>query len=82
MYRSWPVIALLATALGACASAQPPPAAGPGQPSPPQETAVPTPLPDGPLAPAIVSDTWLNTAPLQAADLHRRVVLIDFWTFG
>lgn len=25
--------------------------------------------------------TWLNSQPLRAADLHGRVVLIDFWTY-
>lgn len=33
-------------------------------------------------APAISVDKWLNTAPLRLADLHDRVVLLEFWTFG
>ncbi len=53
----------------------------------PEATAVPrqeatVQLPDGPLAPALNNDTWLNSKPLLTADLRGRVVLIDFWTFG
>ena len=33
-------------------------------------------------APAISADEWLNTTPLRLADLHDRVVLLEFWTFG
>jgi len=43
---------------------------------------VPNPLPDGPLAPELKNDIWLNTGPLTTADLRGHVVLIDFWTFG
>lgn len=39
-------------------------------------------LPDKPLAPAIESDTWLNTQPLQWNELRGKVVMIEFWTFG
>jgi len=39
-------------------------------------------LPMGPSAPDIVSDTWLNSAPLAPADLRGKVVLVEFWTFG
>jgi thiol-disulfide isomerase/thioredoxin len=35
----------------------------------------------GPLAPAIESNTWLNSPPLSGTDLHGKVVLVDFWTF-
>jgi thiol-disulfide isomerase/thioredoxin len=35
----------------------------------------------GPIAPEIVSDTWLNSAPLAAGDLHGKVVVVEFWTF-
>ncbi len=38
-------------------------------------------LPRGPVAPDIVSDTWLNSEPLAPTDLRGRVVLVDFWTF-
>lgn len=33
-------------------------------------------------APAVRAEGWLNTAPLSPADLHGRVVLYEFWTFG
>jgi hypothetical protein len=36
----------------------------------------------GPLAPEILSDIWLNSAPLSASDLRGKVVLVEFWTFG
>ena len=29
-----------------------------------------------------VEDEWLNSAPLTWKDLHGKVVLVDFWTFG
>ena len=35
----------------------------------------------GPIAPEIVSDTWLNSAPLAAGDLRGKVVVVEFWTF-
>ncbi len=38
-------------------------------------------LPRGPIAPGIVSDTWLNSPPLSPAELRGKVVLVDFWTF-
>lgn len=31
-------------------------------------------------APEIRADTWLNGAP--PGDLHGRVALVEFWTFG
>lgn len=59
------------------------PAADAPEPSAPeQEKAVPNPLPDGPLAPELKNDVWLNSRPLTTADLRGSVVLIDFWTFG
>ena len=33
------------------------------------------------MAPEIQSDTWLNSDPLQLADLRGKVVLVEFWTF-
>ncbi|MGH2592190.1 MAG: hypothetical protein ACRDGG_01610 [Anaerolineae bacterium] len=48
--------------------------------APEQETSVP--LPDGPLAPTLTNETWLNSDPLSPGDLSGKVVLIDFWTFG
>jgi hypothetical protein len=73
--------------LAACAPAD---SAGPSAPTADapetsalgQENAVPNPLPDGPLAPELKNDVWLNTRPLTNADLRGSVVLIDFWTFG
>ena len=35
-----------------------------------------------PLAPEIVSDTWLNSNALNASELRGKVVLVEFWTFG
>jgi thiol-disulfide isomerase/thioredoxin len=32
-------------------------------------------------APELISDTWLNSSPLQLADLRGKVVLVEFWTF-
>ncbi|HKZ83384.1 MAG TPA: hypothetical protein VJ793_06975 [Anaerolineae bacterium] len=59
-----------------------PAADAPESSAPEQENAVPNPLPDGPLAPELKNDIWLNTGPLTTADLRGHVVLIDFWTFG
>ena len=33
-------------------------------------------------APDISNATWLNSQPLQLADLKGKVVLVEFWTFG
>ncbi|HET7091455.1 MAG TPA: hypothetical protein VFL17_22715 [Anaerolineae bacterium] len=78
--------------LAACAPAAVAPADSAGQSAPAadaprssapeQENAVPNPLPDGPLAPKLKNDVWLNSRPLTTADLRGSVVLIDFWTFG
>jgi thiol-disulfide isomerase/thioredoxin len=38
-------------------------------------------LPRGPIAPSVMSDTWLNSEPLSPAELRGQVVLVDFWTF-
>ncbi len=38
-------------------------------------------LPRGPIAPSVVSDTWLNAEPLTPMELRGQVVLVDFWTF-
>ncbi len=82
MKRSLWMLTAMGMALAACA----PPAASSAQPNqvaaPKQENAVPAPLPDGPLAPELTNETWLNSAPLGTADLRGNVVLIDFWTFG
>jgi thiol-disulfide isomerase/thioredoxin len=37
--------------------------------------------PRGPIAPEIVSDTWLNSAPLASGDLQGKVTVVEFWTF-
>lgn len=36
----------------------------------------------GRAAPAIESGAWINALPLRPADLHGKVVLVEFWTFG
>jgi len=33
-------------------------------------------------APEITGQVWLNSVPLQLADLKDKVVLVEFWTFG
>jgi thiol-disulfide isomerase/thioredoxin len=33
-------------------------------------------------APEISGDTWLNSEPVRLQELHGRVVLVEFWTFG
>jgi thiol-disulfide isomerase/thioredoxin len=52
---------------------------------PPQANASPVDAkpvsPHGPIAPEIVSDTWLNSAPLTAGDLRGKVTVVEFWTF-
>jgi len=53
----------------------------------PSPTPAPAPTairpPSGPLAPNIVSDTWLNTnGPLAWDSLRGKVVMVEFWTFG
>ena len=32
--------------------------------------------------PELHNEVWLNSEPLKLADLHGKVVLIDFWTYG
>ncbi len=46
-----------------------------------QASPIDAPLPRGPIAPEISSDTWLNSPPLAASDLRGKVVLVEFWTF-
>lgn len=38
--------------------------------------------PVGPLAPAIQSDTWLNTKPIDWQRLRGTVTMVEFWTLG
>jgi len=33
-------------------------------------------------APDLATGNWINSEPLKLKDLHGRVVLIEFWTFG
>lgn len=33
-------------------------------------------------APELAAGDWINSEPLKLEDLHGRVVLIEFWTFG
>ena len=36
----------------------------------------------GTLAPEISGQSWLNSKPLELAELKGKVVLLEFWTFG
>ncbi len=48
-----------------------------------QPTTPPEPLPEGPLAPFIQSDTWINAAqPISWDSLRGTVTMVEFWTFG
>jgi thiol-disulfide isomerase/thioredoxin len=50
-------------------------------PTPAPPTATPT--PDAPLAPELDGGTaWINSEPLNLADLRGQVVLVNFWTYG
>lgn len=33
-------------------------------------------------APEINNEVWLNSEPLHLADLKRKVIMVEFWTFG
>ncbi len=37
---------------------------------------------DFPVAPPVQGEAWINSAPLGAAQLRGKVVLVEFWTFG
>ena len=41
-----------------------------------------SPMPAGPLAPAIQSDVWLNTQPIDWKSLRGTVTMVEFWTLG
>lgn len=57
------------------------PTAIPLQPTAPP-TMRPTSVPANP-APELSGDgVWLNSAPLTLAELHGKVVLVEFWTYG
>ncbi len=87
------IVLLAATLLGGLALKQrwqgaADPTAAPAQAAPAQSTLTAPSLANekpaparGPVAPDIVSDTWLNSAPLSSADLRGKVVLVEFWTF-
>ena len=32
--------------------------------------------------PELFNEVWLNSEPLKLADLHGKVVIVEFWTFG
>jgi hypothetical protein len=32
--------------------------------------------------PELYNEVWLNSEPLKLADLHDKVVIVEFWTFG
>ncbi len=52
-------------------------AQGTVQPPTPQ----PVDLPNLGAAPELTNDVWINSQPLQLADLQGKVVLIEFWTY-
>ena len=57
--------------------------AGSGGPASAADPAAPArALPVGVPAPGIRASGWLNSDPLDAADLRGKVVLYEFWTFG
>ena len=47
-----------------------------------QETASDTTSLLGSKAPEIRPGTWINSCPLTLSELHGKVVLVEFWTFG
>jgi hypothetical protein len=48
----------------------------------PHPTLTKLPLPEGPVAPFIQSEAWINSAPLAWDSLRGKVVMVEFWTFG
>jgi thiol-disulfide isomerase/thioredoxin len=44
--------------------------------------AAPVPALSGPLVSLLEARQWLNTPPLQSADLRGKVVLVNFWTYS
>ena len=34
------------------------------------------------VAPELTNDTWINSEPIQLADLRGNVVIVEFWTYG
>lgn len=39
-------------------------------------------LPAEGIPPELYNEVWLNSDPLKLADLHGKVVIVEFWTFG
>ena len=39
-------------------------------------------LPNQGPAPELTNEVWINSEPLQLADLRGNVVIVEFWTYG
>jgi hypothetical protein len=55
--------------------------AAPAGPSP-EQSALLASLPSLGQPPELYNQVWLNSDPLKLADLHGKVVIVEFWTFG
>ncbi|MFN8494167.1 MAG: redoxin domain-containing protein [Caldilineaceae bacterium] len=48
----------------------------------PEQTQLLASLPSQGAAPELNNQVWLNSKPLKLADLHGKVVMVEFWTFA
>jgi thiol-disulfide isomerase/thioredoxin len=79
-----PILLVLLAVLVLARPASPVPASSAGA-TPPTNPPAPSPRPSGRLAPELSGGgSWVNSEPLTLASLReqRKVVLIDFWTYG